>query len=94
MRPGGTFKAPLQGPTPSRPHVKSGTQPDPPQGPTAYPTHTEGWTLGGRVLSQVRAVDAVPLDKLVSGGIGPEVVGRLHLGVLQRTGAHCRADRH
>lgn len=37
----------------------------PSQCPTVHPTHAEGRTLGGRVLSQVQAVDAVPLDKLV-----------------------------
>lgn len=65
----------------------------PPQGLTAHPTHTEGWALGGRVLSQVRAVDAVPLDELVGRGVGPEVICRLHLGVFQGTGPHCRAER-
>ena len=64
----------------------------PPRGPTVLPTHTEGRALGGRVLPQVRAVDAVPLDELIGRGVRPEVVGSLHLGVLQGAGPHCGAD--
>lgn len=37
-------------------------------------------------------MDAVPLDELVGGGVGPEVIRRLHLGVFQGTGPHCRAE--
>lgn len=53
------------------------------------PTHTERRALGGRVLATVGAVDPVPLNQLVSRGVCPEVVSRLHLRVLQRTGPHC-----
>ena len=37
-------------------------------------------------------MDTVPLDKLVGRRVGPELVGSLHLGVLQGAGPHCRAD--
>lgn len=81
-----------QGPTPfptSTPSLEP--SPAPAQAPQPTPTHTEGRTLGGGVLAQVRAVDSVPLHQLIRRGVGPEVVRSLHLGVLQGTGPHCGA---
>ena len=85
---GATTEAAGHSPPPGRAQDSAGLPP----GPTALRTHAEGRTLGGRVLPEVRAVDAVPLDKLVGRRVRPEVVGGLHLGVLQGAGPHCRAD--
>lgn len=61
------------------------------ENPSTLATHTKGRPLGGRVLSQMRAVDSVSLYKLISRGIRPEVIRSLHLGVFQSTGPHCEA---
>ena len=90
VRPEATFKAPVRSLPPCPVQNSAGLPP--PRSPTVPPTHAEGRALGGRVLPQVRAVDAVPLDELIGRGVRPEVVGRLHLGVLQGAGPHCGAD--
>lgn len=73
-----------QSPQPLLPALRAGT-------PKELPchTHAERRALGGRVLATVGAVDAVPLHQLIRRGVCPEVVGGLHLRVLQRAGPHC-----
>lgn len=85
VRPAVAPNTPLHSPAPRQ--VWNAAQV--PVGPQSTPTHTEGRTLGGRVLPQVRAVDAVPLDQLIGRGVRPEVICGLHLGVLQGAGPHC-----
>lgn len=53
-----------------------------------FATYTESGPLGGGVLSAVDAVDAMPLHQLISGRVSPQMVGGLHLRVLQRTRSH------
>lgn len=51
----------------------------------------QGRAFGGGVLTAMPTVDAVPLYQLVGRWVGPEVIGRLGLGILQSTGAHYRS---
>ncbi len=54
-----------------------------------FNTHTQCRPLSGRILSTVATVDTMSLHQLVSGRVCPEVVGCLHLCVLQSTRSNC-----
>lgn len=61
--------------------------------PRAYQrTYTQRRPLGGRVLPAVPSVDTMSLHQLVSRRVRPEMVGCLHLGVLQGTWSHCHIE--
>lgn len=49
----------------------------------------QGRPSGGRILPTVAAVDAVPLYKLISRWVCPEMVCSLNFGVLQSTRPNC-----
>lgn len=51
-------------------------------------THTQCRPLGGGILSAVATVDAMPLHQLIGRRVGPKVISRLHLCVLQCTWSH------
>lgn len=55
-------------------------------------TYTQCGPLGGRVLPAVATMDTMSLHQLVSRRVGPEVVGRLHLRVLQSTRSNCHNE--
>lgn len=55
-------------------------------------TYTQSRPLGGRILSAMATVDTMSLHQLVSRGVRPEVVGCLHLRVLQCTRSNCHNE--
>lgn len=58
----------------------------------SFTTYTQCRPLSGGILSAVAAVDAMSLHQLVSRRVCPEVVGCLHLCVLQSTRSHCHNE--